>query len=249
MRKERIYLSTISPDAVAVAQEFGFGLELAEFCTAWNMDEKFAHVDGVVKKKLEGISRSLLHAPFNELFPCAIDKKARALAAERYRQATDLGKRYNARKVIIHGAYNPRIYFPVWYVKQSILFWKAFLKNDPGVEIVLENVLEEDPAWLLDIAAGVDDPRLRLCLDIGHVNTYSPVPVMTWLEAWAPYLSHFHIHNNDGSGDAHSALNEGTIPIKDFLLRAEMFCPDATYTLELMKDAPSVSWLKENDLI
>ena len=39
------------------------------------MDEKFAGVDGVVKKKLEGISESLLHAPYNELFPCAIDKK------------------------------------------------------------------------------------------------------------------------------------------------------------------------------
>jgi hypothetical protein len=86
MKKETIYLSTISTDAPCVAREHSFGLELAEFCTAWNMDEKFIHVDSVVKKKLEGIPRSLLHAPYNELFPCAIDKKARALAAERYRQ-------------------------------------------------------------------------------------------------------------------------------------------------------------------
>ena len=155
MRKELFYLSTISPDAPCVAREYGFGLELAEFCTAWNMDEKFTHVDSVVKKKLEGIPRSLLHAPYNELFPCAIDKKARALAAERYRRATELATRYGSRKVIIHGGYNPRIYFPVWYVKQSVLFWQDFLRSDPGVEIVLENVLEDDPRWLLDIVAGV----------------------------------------------------------------------------------------------
>ena len=249
MRKELFYLSTISPDAPCVAREYGFGLELAEFCTAWNMDEKFTHVDSVVKKKLEGIPRSLLHAPYNELFPCAIDKKARALAAERYRQATELATRYGSRKVIIHGGYNPRIYFPVWYVKQSVLFWQDFLRSDPGVEIVLENVLEDDPRWLLDIVAGVDDPRLRLCLDIGHVNAYSSVPLTDWLVLWAPYLSHLHIHNNDGSRDAHNALNEGTIPIKELLLQAQHLCPDATYTLELMNDASSVVWLQENDLI
>lgn len=249
MKKETLYLSTISPDAPCVAREYGFGLELAEFCTAWNMDEKFTHVDSVVKKKLAGIPRSLLHAPYNELFPCAIDKKARALAAERYRQATELATRYGSRKVIIHGGYNPQIYFPVWYVKQSVLFWQDFLRSDPGVEIVLENVLEDDPQWLLDIVAGVDDPRLRLCLDIGHVNAYSSVPLTDWLVLWAPYLSHLHIHNNDGSRDAHNALNEGTIPIKELLLQAQHLCPDATYTLELMNDAPSVVWLQENDLI
>ena len=249
MKKETIYLSTISTDAPCVAREHSFGLELAEFCTAWNMDEKFIHMDSVVKKKLAGIPRSLLHAPYNELFPCAIDKKARSLAAERYRQATELATRYGSRKLIIHVGYNPRIYFPVWYVKQSVLFWQDFLRSDPGVEIVLENVLEDDPRWLLDIVAAVDDPRLRLCLDIGHVNAYSSVPLTDWLELWAPYLSHLHIHNNDGSRDEHRALNEGTIPIKGLLLQAQHLCPDATYTLELMNDAPSVVWLQENDLI
>ena len=128
MKKENLYLSTIAPDAVHMAKEYGIHLEIAEYCTAWNMDEKFGGVDQVVRKKLDGISQSVLHAPFNELFPCAIDKKARALAAARYRQAIELAKRYGSTKVIIHGGYNPWIYYPVWYVEQSILFWKEFLK-------------------------------------------------------------------------------------------------------------------------
>ena len=249
MRREKIYISTISTDAVRVAREYGFGLEIAEYCTAWNMDEKFAGVDGVVQKKLDGIWGCTLHAPYNELFPCAIDKKARELAVYRYRQAIELAMRYGAKKVVIHGGYNPRIYFPVWYVGESIKFWQDFLKEDPGVQIVLENVLEEDPAWLLDIVKGVDDPRLRLCLDIGHVNAYSGVPVMAWLETWAPFISHFHIHNNDGSRDQHNALTDGTIPIEQLLARAQILCPEATYTLELMKDKPSVDWLVENNWI
>lgn len=245
----KYFVSTIATDAVPVAREYGLGLEIAEYCTAWNMDGKFTGVDGVVRKKLEGIWGCTLHAPYNELFPCAIDPKARELAAYRYRQAIDLAKRYGASKVIIHGGYHPQIYFPVWYVEQSILFWKQFLEDAPGVQIVLENVLEEEPAWLLDIIKGVDDPGIRMCLDIGHVNAYSRAPVMDWLETCAPYISHFHIHNNHGSRDQHNGLNDGTIPMERFLARAEELCPDATFTLELMKDRPSVQWLAEKHLI
>ena len=249
MRRENIYLSTIADDASKVARKYGLGIEIAEYCTAWNMDDKFTATDASVQVKLDGIERKVLHAPFNVLFPCAIDKKARVLAADRYRQAIELAKRYGSTKVIIHGGYNSWIYYPVWYVEQSILFWKEFLKEDPGVEIVLENVLETDPQWLLDIVKGVDDPRLKLCLDMGHVNAYSKIPLMDWLESWAPYLSHFHIHNNDGSRDQHNALNDGNIPMKEFLLRAEELCPNATFTFELMKDEPSMKWLAENGLI
>ena len=249
MKKSNIYLSTIAADAVPIAHKFGTGLEIAEYCTAWNMDEEFAGVDAAVQKKLEGISKSVLHAPYNELFPCAIDKKARALAADRYRQAITLAKRYGASKVVIHGGYNPWIYYPQWYVEQSVVFWKDFLREDPGVQIVLENVLETEPQWLLDIVRGVDDERLKLCLDIGHVNAYSEIPVMEWLGIWASHISHFHIHNNEGTRDQHNGLCDGNIPMKDFLLRAEELCPNATFTLELMQDEPSMNWLTENGLI
>ena len=249
LKKENLYLSTIAPDAAEIARKWGVHLEIADFCTAWNMDREFPSVDKEVKDKIEGVGSLLLHAPFNELFPCAIDPKARELAADRFRQAIDLAKGYGAKKVIIHGGYNPWIYYPVWYVEQSILFWKDFLQQDPGVELVLENVLETEPAWLLDIVKGVNDPRLRLCLDIGHINAYSKISAMEWLELCAPWISHFHIHNNDSTADCHCALFEGTIPMRDFLYRAEQLCPNATFTLELMEDDPSVVWLADNGLL
>lgn len=245
MDRRKLYLSTIAPDAADTALRYGLGIEIAQYCTAWNMDDEFRQVDPVVRKTLKGIGNCVLHGPYNELFPCAIDRRARALAAERYRQAIDLAKRYGAGKVIIHGGYHPWIYYPVWYVEQSVLFWKDFLKEDPGVQIVLENVLETEPQWLLDIVRGVDDPRLRLCLDVGHVNAYSGIPVTDWLEQWAPWISHFHIHNNDGSADTHSSLDQGTIPIRELLDRAQTLCPEATYTLELTETEKSVRWLLE----
>ena len=249
MKKTKLYISTIASDDAAVARKYGLGLEIAEYCTAWNMDDEFTQTDLAVRRKLEGVENRVLHAPFNELFPCAIDRKARELAAYRYRQAIELAKQYEATKVIIHGGYNGWIYYPVWYVEQSIVFWKDFLKENPGVEIVLENVLEREPAWILDIIKGVDDPRLRMCLDIGHVSAYSNVAVMDWLETCAPYIRHFHIHNNDGTLDQHNALNDGRIPMKELLEKASQLCPDATFTLELMETESSVKWLAESGLI
>jgi len=248
MKKENIYISTIDPDGAFLAREYGFGLEIAEYCTAWNMDRDFSATDKSVKRQLEGICRTLLHGPFNELFPCAIDPKARELAECRYRQAIGLAKGYGAKKVILHGGYNPWIYYPNWYVGESIAFWKEFLKQEPGVEIVLENVLETQPQWLLEIVRGVEDPNLKLCLDVGHVNAYSQIPVMDWLEAWAPYLSHFHIHNNDGTRDQHNPLIDGQIPMKELLGRIDSLCPDATVTLELMEARSSVEWMKEEGI-
>lgn len=249
MDHNQIFLSTIAPDAHCAARDARLGLEIAEYCTAWNLDDQFPQTDVIVREKLAGIPQRILHAPFNELFPCAIDPKARELARFRFRQAISAAKTYGAFKVVIHGGYNPRIYYPVWYTAQSIAFWQDFLQEDPGVQIVLENVLEETPEMLLDIVQGVQNPQLKLCLDVGHVNAYSAVNVMDWLTQWAPYLSHFHIHNNDGSWDSHSAPDAGVIPMADFLRRADALCPDATYTLEVTEAVSAVRWLREHHFI
>ena len=250
MENRRFYLSTISPDAPETARRYGLGLEIAEYCTAYNMDEHFPETDAAVREKLGGISRRTLHAPFNELFPCAIDPRARALAAGRFRESIALAKRYGAEKVVIHGGYNPKMYYPCWYTEQSAIFWKEFLREDPGVDIVLENVLEEEPESLLGIVRAVDSPRLGLCLDVGHANAYSSVPVPDWLEKLAPYLRHFHLHNNDRSADTHAPLDAGSIPMRGVLERALALCPAASFALELPENtAAGALWLAENGFI
>ena len=245
----RLYLSTIDPAAGDLARRYGLGVEIASFCTAWNMDEGFAETEEALEITLSGISNRILHGPFNELFPCAIDPKARELARFRYRQALHLARRYGAEKVVFHGAYIPRVYFPQWYEAQSIHFWREFLPEIPeGMTVCLENVLEPWPQMLLNVVQAVDDPRIRLCLDVGHANAYSKIPVMKWLEESAPFLSHLHIHNNDGTGDTHSPLWEGSISIRELMSGAWQLCPEATVTLELPNSEPSICWLLEEKI-
>ena len=233
MKREQIYLSTVDPRAGELARELGLGVEIAEYCTAWNMDREYPQTDERLRGALAGNPRRILHGPFNELFPCAIDPEARDLAARRYRQAIALARDYGADKVVIHAGFNPWLYYPVWFREQSAVFWREFLAEDPGVEIVLENVLEQEPEWMTDILRAVDSPRLRLCLDVGHVNAYSPVDAAQWLRRCAPWISHFHLHNNNGTRDAHDPLFRGSIPMEELLTLAGALCPEATFTLEL----------------
>jgi len=77
---------------------------------------------------------------------------------------------------------------------------------------------------------------------------------MSWLESWAPYISHFHIHNNDGFGtngtaDKHAPLMDGVIPMKQLLQRIDELCPDATIALELMKTQSYEEWLAKEGIL
>ena len=246
----KFLLSTIDPNAHITAKKYGLGLEIAEYCTAWNMDEKFSEVDPSVREKVNGVESPVLHGPFNELFPCAIDPMVREVARYRYRQAIDLAKSYGITRIVIHGGYNPRLYDPVWYTEQSVPFWKEFIREVPeDVTLLLENVMEEEISMFAAILQQVEDRRLRMCLDVGHVNAYSSESVEKWLESCAPWIDHFHIHNNDGSWDTHNALWDGTIPMEQLLRKAEKLCPDATFTLELTDSEPSVKWLQEKGLL
>lgn len=250
MKREQLFLSTIDSKAGAAARELGVGIEIADYCTAMNMDMLLSETKPKVDAQVRNVSNRIFHGPFNELFPCAIDPLARDLAAKRYLQAVQMSMVYGAKRLVFHGGYVPHVYYPCWYTEQSILFWKNFLKRIPeNVTLYIENVMESDPQWMADIAAGVDDPRFRLCLDVGHAHICSEIPVEQWLDTLSPWLGHFHIHNNDGNSDTHSPLNQGTISMKEFLTRAEALCPDASYTLEVTDGRQGAQWLLQQGIL
>lgn len=250
MRKESLYLSTVDESAAELSRKYGLGLELAEFCTAWNLDDEFSVVDQKVQQEIAGLQRLTLHGPYNELFPCAIDRRARALARERYLQALETAVHYGAEKVILHGGFDPHLYFPVWFIQESTAFFRDFVKEIPeNMTVCLENVLEDDPALLTEIIRSVDDSRLRICLDVGHAQAYSRFSPIEWISRCGNLIDHFHVHNNDGTRDSHSPLSEGIIPMNALFAEIEHHCPQATVTLELPQARSSLVWLEQNHIL
>lgn len=245
----RLYVSSVSPDVEDVIREYGLGLEIAQFCTAFNMDEYYSETEPEVRRQTALTDRYVFHAPFNELSPASIDKKVLAVTRERYEQALSLALSFNARRLVYHSGYVPLIYFKEWFQERSVEFWKDFLSDKPSdITICLENVMDSEPELLTDIVRAVDDPRFRLCLDIGHANTFvTSVPLDRWIQVCAPYVGHLHIHNNEGGYDCHDAIFSGTIPMYDTLGTLLNTIPsDATVTLETIGSRSSVEWLIEN---
>lgn len=247
MKKERLFLSTIADDAVQTAREFGLGVELAQFCLAENMDKTPPDVQASLDAALE-VPRRVLHAPFAELCPAAIDPLVRAVTRRRFLQAAALAKRYGAEKMVVHSGFIPLVYYPEWFAPQSAAFWREFLNDVDGLTLCVENVMETSPDALRQIAEQVNDPRLRICFDVGHAFCQSG-DLAPWLDALAPYSSHVHLHNNHGTFDEHLGLPDGTLDMAAVIRQLEALAPQATYTLEVRSARASVEWLLKEGLL
>ena len=245
--QEKLFLSGMDARAPQLARERGLGLELTLFSYAPTLED--AAQLAAAREQMQGISRFWLHAPFAELAPCAIDPMVRQVVLTRFRQTLAVAQQLGVTHIVVHGGFQPHVYFPEWYVAQSVEFWKEFLREVPqNMTLALENVMEPSPETLVEIVRQVDDPRLGLCLDVGHANTcVSSLPPFQWLAPMAPWLRHLHVHNNEGQDDLHAALGAGRIPMARLLDEAQRLCPQASYTIETQDCAASLRWLEEEE--
>ena len=245
---DRLHISTVARDRGAdLARAWGVGLEVADFCTAADMDDLGRYLPPVLSA-VEGVPRLTFHFPYSELCPAAIDPLVVEVTRRRYEQAFDLAyNRLGIRRMVVHSGFIPTVYFPEWFVPHSIDFWRAFLSDKPDdVVFCYENVMEDGPQLPVSVVEGVDDPRLGLCLDVGHANSQaSEVPWEEWLDACAPRLAHVHLHNNHGGWDLHNPLDDGTLPMEELIGRVVERCPDATFALELFELGSSLEWLAD----
>ncbi|MCR5808875.1 MAG: sugar phosphate isomerase/epimerase [Clostridiales bacterium] len=247
----RFHVSTIDENAARIAREYGLGIEIADFCWAQRIDVDTEKNLAAAREKTRGAESLWFHAPFAEIAPCAIDPKVRELTKERYRQSTALASALGIKRIVVHGGYVPHVYFPSHYVSESVRFWKEFLKEAPGdIVIALENVMEPGPEMLVEIAEGVGDARLGLCLDIGHANaSLSETAPIDWIAPMAKHLKHVHLHNNHGENDLHLPIGEGDIDCERMINEVLRLSPDATFTIENMDSTASVKWLEEKGFL
>lgn len=238
-------LATIASDAPEQAKRYGLGLEIDAFCMAENMDDNFAESDSLVKRQLEGINFPVLHAPFAELYPCAIDPKARQLAMRRLKQAAEIAMGYDIKRMVVHSGFLPQVYFPIWFEEKSAEFWREFLQDMPeDFQLLIENVLDDDPQCLRRMLDNIGDSRAVCCLDAGHANVISQRPITEWVEILAPHLKHMHLHNNYGEYDEHNLPQDGNMDIPILLKKMDTYAPEASITLECRDGAGAAAWIR-----
>ena len=201
-------------------------LELPEFCMADILAAPDPFID-MAKKALDGWSGRLgIHGPFAGFELDVKDKEIRPVVQARIDRALDACEKLGATQMVLHSPYDG---------------WDAHnLDNKPndrakriaaiaetlapavkraegmGVELVLENIKDVDPAHRAAVVAAVDSAALRLSVDTGHaywahMSAGAP-PVDRFISAAGDLLAHVHLQDADGYADRHWVLGEGTIP-------------------------------------
>lgn len=200
-------------------------IELPEFCMADILKNPGPFID-MAKAKLKGWKGRLgIHGPFSGFELNVKDREIRAVVQARLDAALDVCGRLEARQMVIHSPYDP------WDAhnldngphdrEKSI---RAVLDTlepalaraaDMGVEMVLENIRDTDPALRRAVVEAADSHALRLSVDTGHaewahVSAGAP-PVDRFVQDAGDLLGHVHLQDADGYADRHWVLGEGSI--------------------------------------
>jgi sugar phosphate isomerase/epimerase len=159
--------------------------------------------------------RITMHGPFWDLSPGSVDPLVRRVSRRRLQQFFELLEIFHPLQVVCHTGFDPRHHRGhrrIW-VEESLLAWEPLVKRAEAlnVPLLLENVWEYDPELHLELFGRIPSSHFGFCLDVGHQHSFSKTSLLLWVETLIEHLKEIHIHDNDGSGDAHLPVGEGTI--------------------------------------
>jgi len=176
-----------------------------------------------IAKRLQKLSCGItLHAPFWDLAPGSLDPLIRQVTSLRLHQFFDLVSIFEPVQIVCHTGYDPSHHQgqTEFWLDKSLALWEPLIirAENSKVPILLENVWENDPGFHLGLLRQIDSPWFGFCLDVGHQNSFSETDLQTWVRSLADYLRELHLHDNDGTCDAHLPIGQGNI---DFLFLFE----------------------------
>jgi len=175
-----------------------------------------------------------IHSPFMDLSPAAVDPIIREATFKRYSSILDFASVLEPRVVVFHSGYyrwNYENKVDKW-LKGSLKTWRLLNKRaeDLGVKIAIENIFEDEPGNLRMLAEEMGSENFGLCVDVGHINLFSRIPLQEWLQIVRPFIKEMHIHDNDGSGDDHLPIGDGNLDFDTVFKMSEGL--DCVYTIE-----------------
>lgn len=186
-----------------------------------------------------------LHAPFWDLNLGSKNSAIRDATMSAFNYAYRVAKELGCTEIVVHNGFVPNTSFYQGWVKNATAFWQEFFKDkDNSITVMIENQCEEDSEVLKMEIDSVDDPRLKVCLDIGHAHANSNMSVENWISSLGERIGYLHLHNNHGKvkgrpsymNDEHLGLADGNIDIETVFKLLEKHCPQAIWNIECRLD-------------
>jgi len=183
----------------------------------------------------EGLACTL-HAPFQDLIPGALDPEILKASRNKLRKAFALLEIFEPQAIVCHLNFEPDKHGSKeeqWFA-QSYKTWHQLLQTAESSKtpMMLENTYEKTPDQLRRMLQVLDSPYARFCFDVGHVMAFAKNTWQDWLPTLAPWLGQLHLHDNDGSSDAHLGVGEGNFNFEELFAYLRQQQLDPLITLE-----------------
>lgn len=197
-----------------------------------------------------------LHAPFWDLNLGSKNLSVRDATMSAFNYAYRVAKELGCTEIVVHNGFVPNTSFYEGWVRNAVSFWQEFFSDkDDSITMMIENQCEEDSEVIKREIDSVNDPRLKVCLDIGHAHANSNMSVDDWIKTLGDRIGYLHMHNNHGKvpgrpsymNDEHLGLDDGTIDMEMICALLEENCPNAIWNIECKTSflANSVDVLKK----
>ena len=200
-----------------------------------------ANADGArldeIRQRLDEFNlRVTMHGPYMGTSPGSPDEERRLKTVDIYRSALRAATHLRPVNIVLHAGYNEDRFdndVELW-LYQSMKTWSVIVKEaeDIGVTIAAENIFETDPDPLRTLSESVGSPRFGICIDTGHLNIFSNIPLEEWFVSIAGHIKEVHLHDNNGSSDEHLPIGEGNIDFAKLFIALKENSPEAVLTIE-----------------
>ena len=254
------YKEEIGPNFDALleyAKEHRYNLEFTIFIYPDFLDEKGQEILKDFQQKLHGFEGAIsVHGACGNPVIDVIhseNKKVREAARQMVFQSLDIVRELKAERIVFHGNFNPLVrgerYQPNW-IERDVIFWSEVLEKCPAT-VVLENTYEPTPETFRTVLDAVNSPRLKICLDMGHMNVWSKVPLEEWIAVLGEDIRSMHIHDNKGDDDSHLVPGKGAINWSEFsdLIAKYQIDPDIIFEVKTLETTiQSLKYFREEKI-
>lgn len=201
-------------------------------------------------------SKDILHGAFLDVTVHSEDEKIRNISEFRVRQSMDIASELGVRGVIFHTNIIPNFktasYMQNW-IDSNEQFWKQILREYPRLEIFMENMFDETPDLLAELAEKMkEESRFGVCLDYAHALAFGEEErIEDWTEKLLPFTHHMHINDNNLKDDLHQAVGEGKInwsQYDDFMRSLRMTCSVLIEVRGAAKQRASLEFMKKKKI-
>lgn len=225
-------------------------IELQDFGSYAGLSAEFEARIAAAITALDGHNGRLgIHGPYEGLDMDNKDQEVRPLVTARFLKSLEAADRIGARQMVLHSPYNrwyqwnrlnkPRYDETKLARIHDIMTPVVATAEDMGITLVIENILDVDPAHRRMMVDSFNSDAVALSIDTGHAHLARRMsnapPVDYFVRDAGDQLKHVHLQDLDGHADRHWAPGEGEIHWQE-VFRALSECQSAPHlVLELRR--------------